>query len=76
MSRLTQDLLPGNILDTLKSMEKRVRVLETALARAQAAGDNREFYVYDPNGVPYRLTVDYIDGVPTLWLEEAGGGGG
>lgn len=69
MSGLTQDLIPRNILAELRALERRVRALEMALTTG--GGDVPEILlIEETTGKRFRLEVEYIDDVLTLWLVE------
>lgn len=72
MSGLTSELIPRNIINQMRSLERRVRVLETALAAARAELETKEFLVYDRDtGEAFQLYIETIDDVPVLWYESA-----
>lgn len=72
MSGLTSELIPNNIIAQMRSLERRVRVLETALAAARAELETKEFLVYDRDtGEAFQLYMETIDDVPVLWYESA-----
>lgn len=75
MSKTTTDLIPGNILNRVRNLERRMDVVERLVRRDETGGVAPLYLIEVTTGLRYRLECEFINGEVSLFLAPAGEGG-
>lgn len=70
----TQDLLPHNLINQLRALERRVTLLERMLGRRTNETETTFYLREKTTGQLYQLECEIVNGEPSLFLAPVGEG--